>query len=353
MLSYTEYPGLVKKNEGSPNHKIELEFQLIFAMVATKQRIFGELHMEVIRGHEAIPDNLHGAYVTIGNFDGVHLGHQYIFRNLADEAHTAGRRAAVITFEPHPKMIIHPDRKPFYLITTLAEKIDLIAKQGMDAVIIIPFTLEFAETTAEEFVCEILWEKLRIGKILIGHDYTFGRGKEGNESFLTAFGKKLGFAVEVMNAFTLGEVIISSTRVRNAILAGDVKMAASFLGRPYNLVGVVVEGHHRGAGLGFPTANIEAEKVLIPAGGVYAAMVNLEGQKYRAVLNIGWNPTFGDDKQTIEVFLLDFHERIYGKTLEVLFIDKLRDEKKFSGPDELIGQIKRDVARAGEILAPF
>jgi riboflavin kinase / FMN adenylyltransferase len=310
----------------------------------------GHSTMEVIRGYETIPPKLHGAYVTIGNFDGVHLGHQYIFKKLTGEAHAAGRCAVAITFEPHPKMIIHPDRKPFYLITTLEEKIELMASRELDALLIIPFSREFAQTTAEEFVCRILWEQLHTAKVLIGHDYTFGRGKEGNETFLTAFGEKLGFVVEVMNAFSMGDGIVSSTRIRNAILAGDVKTAATCLGRPYNLTGRVVEGYHRGEGLGFPTANIEPEKVLIPAGGVYAAMVNLEGKRYRAVLNIGRNPTFGENKQTIEVFLLDFHERIYGKWLDVLFVDKLRDEAKFAGPEELVEQIKQDVARAKEIL---
>jgi len=306
--------------------------------------------MEVIKGYEAIPPQLQGAFVTIGNFDGVHRGHQYIFSKLSGEAHAAGSPAVAISFEPHPKMIIHPDRKPFYLITTLEEKIDLIGQQGIDALILIPFSLEFAKTTAKEFVCRILWEKLRAGKILIGHDYTFGYGKEGNEAFLKAYGDKLGFTVEVMNAFTMGDVIISSTTVRKTILEGDVKTAALYLGRPYNLVGKVVEGHHRGAGLGFPTANIEPEKVLIPAGGIYAAHIKLEGKQYQAVLNIGWNPTFGDNRQTIEVFLLDFRENIYGKNLEVLFIEKLRDEKKFSGPEELVAQIERDVSQARGIL---
>jgi riboflavin kinase/FMN adenylyltransferase len=274
-------------------------------------------------------------------------------KKLAHEAHAEGRHAVVMTFDPHPKMIIHPDRHPFYLITTLEEKIDLVEKQGIDALILIPFTLEFAATTAREFVCNILWGKLRAGKILIGHDYTFGRGKEGNEALLTAFGEKLGFSVEVMNAFTREGVIISSTRIRNAILEGNVRTAASFLGRPYNLVGSVVEGHHRGTGLGFPTANIEPEKVLIPAGGVYVALVNLEGKKYQGVLNIGRNPTFGNDKQTIEVYLLDFKEQIRGKRLEVLFVDRLRDEIKFAGPSDLVAQIGRDVARAQDVLASY
>ena len=309
--------------------------------------------MEVIKDHEAIPAGLQGAYITIGNFDGVHLGHRYIFRKLTDEARGAGRKSVVLTFDPHPKMIIHPDRKPFYLITTLEEKIDLLREQGLDALVLIPFTLEFAATSAEEFVRRILWDKLRIGKILIGHDYTFGRGKEGNEAFLAAMGEELGFVVEVMNAFTRGDVIISSTRVRNAILSGDVKSAAAFLGRPYNLAGVVVEGLRRGTGLGFPTANVEPEKVLVPPDGVYAALVNLEGKRHHAVLNIGRNPTFGNSERTVEVFLLDFQERIYGKGVEILFIEKLRDEVKFAGPEELVAQIKRDVAVARQILAPY
>lgn len=306
--------------------------------------------MEIIYGHEAIPSTLHGAYVTIGNFDGVHMGHQYIFKKLRSEARAAGSPSVVITFDPHPKMIIHPERTPFYLISTPQEKIDLIQKLGIDALIIIPFSLEFAQTTATEFVCGILWEKLRLKKIFIGHDYSFGRGKEGNETFLKEFGDKLGFSVEVINAYNIGNIIISSTKIRNTLLAGDVKTAAALLGRPYNLGGTVVEGHHRGEGLGFPTANIEPTKVLIPSEGVYAAFGSLEGKTYRAVLNIGLNPTFGDEKLTIEVFLLDFHDRIYGKYLEVFFIDKLRDEIKFSGPEALIQQIKHDVARAKEIL---
>ncbi len=306
--------------------------------------------MITIRQFEDIPEELHGSFVTIGNFDGVHRGHQYLFQHLVRQARSAGGKAVVITFDPHPKMILHPDRRPFYLITTIAEKIELIAAQGVDGLLIIPFSLEFSRTTAQEFVCDLLWGKLRIRKILIGHDYTFGRGKEGNEAFLVDRGKQLGFAVEVMNAFTANETIISSTLVRNAILAGDVKMAATCLGRPYNLVGTIVPGHRRGAELGFPTANIQPEKVLVPARGVYAALARLEDQTYRSVLNIGWNPTFADQQMSIEVHLLDFQGDIYGKSLEILFYEKLREEAKFSGPAELIAQIKRDVARAREIL---
>ncbi len=306
--------------------------------------------MITIRRLADIPEELKGSFVTIGNFDGVHRGHQYLFRHLVRQAREAGRRAVVLTFEPHPKMILHPDRRPFYLLTTLEEKIALIAAQEVDGLIIIPFSLEFSRTTAHEFVADLLWGKLRIRKILIGHDYTFGRGKEGNEAFLVSRGEELGFGVEVMSAFTDGETIISSTLVRNAVLAGDVSKAAACLGRPYNLVGTVVAGHRRGASLGFPTANLEPEKVLLPAPGVYAAQAILAGKTYRSVLNIGWNPTFADERLSVEAHLLDFQGNIYGRTLEVLFYERLRGERKFDSPNELIAQIGRDVARAREIL---
>jgi riboflavin kinase / FMN adenylyltransferase len=307
--------------------------------------------MKTIHQIDNIPKELTGSYLTIGNFDGVHRGHQYLFQHLVDQARNAQRQAVVLTFDPHPKMVLHPDRRPFYLITSIEEKIRLIEAQGVDGLIIIPFNPDFSKTTAREFVCDLLWGKLRIKKILIGHDYTFGRGKEGNETFLVTHGQKLGFEVEVMRAFQVDNTIISSTRVRNAILAGDVKTAAAWLGRPYNLVGRVVAGHNRGAGLGFPTANIEPEKALVPANGVYAALAKIDDQTHGSVLNIGMNPTFDDNRMSIEVHILDFKGDIYGKTLEILFIEKLRDEKKFNGPADLIVQIRKDVEQTRAIMS--
>ena len=306
--------------------------------------------MDVIHGTEKIPARLQCAVVTIGNFDGVHLGHQFIFRRLVEEARQEGCPAVVISFDPHPKMVLHPERRPFYLITSPEEKIRLAAGFGIDAFILIPFTLDYAGTTAEAFVREILWERLRIRKILIGHDYTFGRGKEGNETFLTEAGHRLGFAVEVMNAFSIGDTVVSSTKIRDALLAGEVGFAATLLGRPYNLSGRVVSGNRRGSDLGFPTANIAPDKELVPARGVYAVRCLLEGESHDGVLNIGFNPTFGDGKLSIEVHLLRFHRNIYGKTLDVHFIERIRDEVRFKGPEELIAQIDRDIARAQEIL---
>lgn len=306
--------------------------------------------MIAARTIDELRDTISGSCVTIGNFDGVHLGHQYIFRHLIAEAHEERRPAVVISFDPHPKMVLHPERRPFYLITSLEEKIRHLSSLGIDALILIPFSLDYARTTAEDFVSGFLWERLRIRKILIGHDYTFGLGKEGNEAFLTASGGRLGFEVEVLSAFQAGETTISSTRIRNALLAGEVRYAASLLGRPYNLAGGVIPGSHRGVGLGFPTANIQPDKELVPPSGVYAVHVLLEGKCRHGVLSIGFNPTFADQKLSIEVHIFDFNENIYGKPLDVLFIERLREEIRFSSPGELIAQIDRDIARIREIL---
>jgi riboflavin kinase/FMN adenylyltransferase len=247
-------------------------------------------------------------------------------------------------------MVLHPERRPFYLITTPAEKIRLLAGLGIDAFILIPFSVEYARTTAEEFVREILWERLRIRRILIGHDYTFGRGREGNEAFLTEAGRRLGFEVEVMNAFCVGDTVISSTKIREALLAGEVRFAATLLGRPYNLGGQVISGNHRGAELGFPTANIAPDKELVPARGVYAVRVLREGKSHDGVLSIGFNPTFADKKRSVEVYIFDFQQDIYGESLEILFIERIRDEVRFESPEKLIAQIERDIDRAREIL---
>ena len=306
--------------------------------------------MDVIRGSEKIPARMQRAVMTIGNFDGVHLGHRFIFLKLVEEARRADCPAVVISFDPHPKMVLHPERQPFYLITSLEEKIRLIADLGIDALLLIPFSLDYARMTAEAFVREILWEKLRISKILIGHDYTFGRGKEGNETFLTEAGRHLGFAVEVINAFCIGDTVISSTKIRDALLAGEVGFAATLLGRPYNLSGRVVFGNRRGGGLGFPTANIAPDKELVPARGVYAVRCLHEGERHDGVLNIGFNPTFADGKLSIETHIFDFHRNIYGEILEVHFIERIRDEVRFTSPEQLITQIDRDIVRAREIL---
>jgi len=306
--------------------------------------------MVIVRGQEKITEDFRGAFVTIGNFDGVHLSHQFICAKLAAEARTAGTRSLVITFDPHPKMILHPDIKPFYLITTLEEKLKLLDKCGMDGVLVIPFNLDYAKVTAENFAREFLGKILAIKKIIIGHDYTFGHGKKGNSDYLIDCGRDIGFSVEVIDAFKVGDDIISSTLIRKSIIEGNLKKAAVLLGRYYNVAGKVVTGFGRGVTLGFPTANIEPEKELLPPPGIYAAFVDAEEKRYQAVLNIGAKPTFEDYTFSFEVHLLDFSGDLRGKRINTDFVEKLRDIVKFDSPETLKKQIAADVEKAKTIL---
>lgn len=306
--------------------------------------------MIVFDGIAGITKDFRGAFVTIGNFDGVHLSHQHICRKLAAEAKKAGRKSLVITFEPHPKMILHPNIRPFYLITTRTEKMALLEKCGVDATVIIAFDLNYSRITAEQFVQDFLWKQLQITKIIIGHDYTFGQARQGNDAYLKTQGRKLGFSVEVIPAFKIDDEIVSSTLIRNDILAGDVRAATRLLGRPYNVAGTVVSGAGRGTGLGYPTANIEQEKELLPSPGIYAAWITVDGQSYRGALSIGVKPTFEDYTVSFEVFLLDYTGDLRGKKLNVLFVERLRDIVKFDGPESLKRQIAADVEKTKEIL---
>lgn len=307
--------------------------------------------MHVISKLEEIPEQIRKAMVTIGNFDGVHVGHQQIMRRLVNEAHAENRKAVVMTFDPHPKMVLHPDIHPFYLITTVQEKINLLEQLGIDAVVMLKFSHEFAKISAESFVKDILWHNLRVKKIFIGHNYAFGNDKKGNDAYLKECGKELGFDVEVIDAVRMDRADISSTRVRKTILEGNVRESWKLLGRPYNVRGVVIAGHRRGAKLGFPTANIKPEKELIPPRGVYAVKAELDGGIRDGVLNIGYNPTFEDKQLSIELHIIDFDRDLYGKNINVLFIDRIRNEVKFSGPDALVAQIKQDVEKARHLLS--
>jgi riboflavin kinase/FMN adenylyltransferase len=309
-----------------------------------------DIEMIIIKGIDNITDDFRGSFVTIGNFDGVHLSHRFICRKLADEARTAGAKSLVITFEPHPKMVLHRNIRPFYLITTLAEKLQLLEKCGVDGTLIIPFSEEYAQTTAEQFVQGFLGQKLAVKKIIVGHDYTFGRGKQGSSDYLIAQGQKNGFSVEVIDAVKVGNDIVSSTLIRNLILQGDVGSVLRFLGRWYNVAGIVVSGRGRGVGLGFPTANLVPEKDLLPPPGIYAAFAEYEGKRYMAALNIGAKPTFADYTYTVEAFLLDFSGDLRGKRMDILFVEKLRDIIKFDNPETLKKQIAADVEKVREIL---
>jgi len=306
--------------------------------------------MIVFKNINNITENFRGSFVTIGNFDGVHLSHQFICRKLALEAKSAGAKSLVITFDPHPKMILHPNIRPFYLITTLDEKLKLLEGCGVDGTLVIPFSTEYSKVTAEQFVYEFLGKKLAVKKIIVGHDYTFGQARQGNGDYLISAGAKLGFNVEVVDAFKIRDDIVSSTLIRNLILAAQVNSVFSFMGRWYNVAGVIVSGRGRGASLGFPTANLEPEKELLPPPGIYAAFAWLEGKCYLAALNLGEKPTFADYTYTFEAHLLDFTGDVRSKKINILFVEKLRDIVKFDSPEQLKRQIAADVEKVRTIL---
>jgi riboflavin kinase/FMN adenylyltransferase len=310
----------------------------------------GKKRMIVFKGIENITEDFRGSFVTIGNFDGVHLGHGFICRKLVSEAKNARAKSLIITFEPHPKMILHPDIRPFYLITTLEEKLKLLEDCGIDGTLVIPFSQDYSRMTAEQFVRESLGQKLAIKKIIIGHDYTFGQGKKGNSDYLISSGRELGFAVEEIDTFKAGEAVVSSTLIRNLIIKGDFKIVTNLLGRWYNVAGIVVSGHGRGVELGFPTANLKPEKELLPEPGIYAAFASGEGNRYRAALNIGEKPTFADYTFTFEAHLLDFSGDLRGKRLDIHFVEKLRDIIKFDSPEKLKKQIAADIEKTRTVL---
>lgn len=305
--------------------------------------------MIVFRKLEEIREKLPDAVATIGNFDGVHLGHREIFRRVKTAAARTGGVSVVITFVPHPLKVV-PSGKNLRLINTCAEKEKLIEASGIDYLVAIPFDEDFARLTAEEFVRSVLVEKIGITRLIIGYDYKFGHGRGGNVTLLQRMGESLGFAVEVLEPIGNGSTVFSSTLIRQVIGAGDVKRAVSLLGRHFSVGGKVVRGHSRGAGLGFPTANLETDKELLPAPGVYAVKVKLGTETYDGACNIGDNPTFGLRALSVEVFLLDFAADLYGQELRIYFVERIRDERKFPDVEALKKAIAADVQRCREIL---
>jgi riboflavin kinase/FMN adenylyltransferase len=306
--------------------------------------------MEIIRSLDHISPLASPPVVTLGNFDGVHRGHQEIFRLLRQKARQQGAPSVVITFVPHPLKLLAPAKAPL-LISTYAERERLIAAAGIDLLVAIPFTTEFAQLSASDFVRLILVEGLAVASVMIGYDYAFGRNREGDGDFLRRAGQQFGFQVEVLPPLAADGVVYSSSRVRALIGAGNVRQAAELLGRHFSCLGTVVHGHHRGKGLGFPTANIETDQELLPAHGVYAVKLDLDGILLDGACNIGTNPTFGDQEQSVEVFLLDYSGELYGRRIRLYFIDQIREERTFASADELVVAISRDVERCREILS--
>jgi len=306
--------------------------------------------MIVCRSIDNIKAPLHNPVVTIGNFDGVHLGHREIFRKLISSAKKIGGVSVVITFDPHPLKVV-PTSRTVALINTLDEKITLIEASGVDFLLIIPFNPEFAAISAADFVEHILVGKIGMQRLIIGHDYAFGKQREGNVSLLKKLGLKLLFAVEELDPITDGSTIYSSSLIRKMISDGAVEDVIRYLGRNFSISGKVVHGDHRGRKLGFPTANIITDKELYPADGVYAVKAKVDDRLFDAACNIGLNPTFAGDKKTIEIFIFDLDEDLYGKIIRVYFFKRIRDEKRFDSATALVTEIAADVAQCRDILA--
>ena len=307
--------------------------------------------MDIIKSFNNLPISFNSSAVTLGNFDGVHLGHRELFRHLVKLARQLNIPSIVYTFNPHPLKFLAPDKAPL-LLNTLKEKQRLIAASHIDYLIQSPFTAEFAMMSPEQFVADILIAKLHVRSLVVGYNYSFGKGRGGNTEFLKACGEKQGFSVKVMPPVGADGLPYSSTRIRTMIAAGDVAGVVRLLGRQYNLEGRVVPGDQRGRELGFPTANLETEKELLPASGVYAVKVRHGSQEYGGVVNIGTRPTFGDNPSTIEVHLLDFTGQLYNQNLRIYFVERLRGEQKFLNVEGLVDAISADVLRARQILQP-
>ena len=288
--------------------------------------------------------------LTLGNFDGVHLGHQRIFQQVRRRVQEIGGEAVAYTFAPHPVQLLKPEKEPFLLLP-IGERIRLIGEAGIDVTICAPFTPEFASLTAEEFVRDILHRQIGVRQVYVGQNTSFGRDRTGSVSLLKEFGKRYGFAVDAVEAVEVKGTLVSSSRIRRLIRQGDIPGATELLGRPPLLVGEVIHGFGRGSKkLGFPTANLKVEEVLFPKSGIYAVWVLYEGQRFPGVANLGWNPTFQDHKFSIEVHILDFEKEIYGQKLRMDFVERQRDEVTFRGPEDLAAQIKKDVEAARRIL---
>jgi riboflavin kinase/FMN adenylyltransferase len=305
--------------------------------------------MEVIWNNDTLDSSrLRRPVVTIGNFDGCHIGHQHIFHRAKTHASRIGGVCVVYTFNPHPASVVKGVTPQ--LIFTLEEKIEAIRSLGVDFLVIAPFTREFADTNPEVFVKETIVRRIGAEGIVVGHDFSFGKKARGNIPFLKRMGAKMGFFVECVDPVSFEGIVISSSCIRKMILSGDVSGAARVMKYPFRLHGPVIHGMARGRDLGFPTANIQPNKELIPAYGVYAVYVYMNGQRWEGVVNIGNNPTFGDMGTSIEAFIFDLDDDLYDKEITVEFIEHIRGEIKFADKEYLIEQIGADCAYAKEIL---
>jgi riboflavin kinase / FMN adenylyltransferase len=287
--------------------------------------------------------------LTMGNFDGIHVGHQALLRRVVEDARGRSGAAVVLTFEPHPLKILAPERAP-RLILAHKDKMRLLQSLGIDVVIIQAFNPRFASLEAEEFVRRYLIDSLKVRKIWVGKDLRFGKGRRGRVEELIRWGHERGFEVGILEAVQIGGQRVSSSRIREQLMRGEVHEVKKFLGRYHFISGRVVVGHRRGRHLGFPTANIVTRTEVLPADGIYATFLEFGGHHWSSVTSIGLNPTFGDGPRTIEAYILDFSRDLYDQPVKLIFVERIRAEKKFTSSELLVEQIKRDVVAAQEIL---
>ena len=309
------------------------------------------LDMKIITDLSKISNSLNNVVLTIGNFDGVHIGHQTLFNQVIEKAESINGTSVVVTFEPHPIRVIKSN-KHFPLITLYDQKVELIGATGVDTLICIPFTREFAAIPARTFVTEVLCDQIGMKAIVVGQDYSFGRNREGDIYLLKEMAVAHGFDVIISEWIELEGGRISSTEIRNLVREGGVEEAEKLLGRHYQVRGTVIRGRDRGGRLlGFPTANLTLYDELCPKGGVYAVTVEYQDTTYQGVANIGYSPTFDNGEFSVEVHILDFDQNIYERPIRVNFIRRLRGEKKFPGPEALSEQISKDIEKARELLS--
>ncbi len=303
--------------------------------------------MQVIRGLHNLRLEHRGCVATIGNFDGVHLGHQAVFRHLRQRAEELGLPTTVITFEPQPMEFFAPQAAPARL-TRMREKLHALGEAQIDRVVLLEFGSKLANMPADLFVQQLLVEGLDIRYLFVGDDFRFGHGRSGDIELLRTVGREHGFAVENMNTFALGDERVSSTLIRDALSRGDLEAARHYLGRPYRIYGRVAHGDERGRSIGFPTANLNLHRKVSPLHGVFAVKVGgLDEELLSGVANIGNRPTVqGDSRYLLEVHIFDFNRSIYGEHLEVEFCCKLRDERRFDNFEQLMHQIEHDAVQA-------
>jgi len=310
--------------------------------------------MELVKNIDQIEKPYKNAVITIGNFDGVHIGHQALFHEVIEKADSIGGTSIVMTFDPHPVRVLKQNGH-LPLITMNEQKVELIENSGIDVLICIQFNKEFAAISAKEFVEDLLLKCIGMKAIVVGKDYTFGKNREGDLYLLQTFANNLGFEVIVADWVQTSKGLpnrISSTRTRELVMAGEVDEAKKLLGRYYQIRGLVTAGRNRGGKLlGFPTANITLHDELCPKNGVYAVTVDCMEKKYQGVANIGYSPTFDDGVFSVEVHILDFNENIYGQKIRVNFVQRIRDEIKFSDIAELSDAIRNDIETARKILS--